>query len=400
MTRRLVTLALLFAVDAAARTAPSPVIFPPQKLPLVFSHKMHLRFKLQCDFCHDRAESSTSAADVLTPTEEPCRACHKIDRSQPHKEAIPEAACEACHVGTDPEHPQRVEVPAPFIKFNHKVHVDRRIPCERCHQGIDKLEMATRDELPRMPLCLGCHSRTATAGRAPAACSTCHLTDVDGKVRTALPTGTLVPSGTLRGDAHTPDFAVHHAQVASAGDSEKYCENCHRREFCLSCHNGLVKPLLFHGNDYLRIHAVEARKESLYCNACHRSATFCLGCHERAGLTDPRTVDAPNSLANAHPPGRYHPPFEVWTQAPRTPQHHSWQAQRNIRTCVACHREETCMECHSTPGAPGGGAGQLFHVSPHPAAYAGSRACTSMAARNGRVCLKCHAPSDPHINCR
>ena len=128
--------ALLTSSPAEARRLPSPVIFPEQALPIRFSHRQHLGFKLQCDFCHDQAESSVAAADNLTPGEESCASCHKIDRSRPDKDARPAARCDACHLSFDPSRPHevaRVEIPPPHLRFNHKVHADRAIPCTRCH---------------------------------------------------------------------------------------------------------------------------------------------------------------------------------------------------------------------------------------------------------------------------
>ncbi len=389
MRRPLMLLLLAAAPALAANFPPSPVVFPDQRLPLKFSHKQHLGFKLQCDFCHDRAESSTSAKDDLVPSEEVCRTCHKIERDKPNKQAVPSADCASCHAAGPTE---RVAIPPPNLKFNHKVHADRQIPCAKCHGDLAQVDLATRDQLPKMSLCLGCHNSTAQAHRAPAKCTTCHLARQDGTLETVFASGTLAPSGTLRGDAHTPQFSVEHARVAQ--NDEGYCLSCHRRDYCLSCHNGVVKPMSFHGNDYVSIHAVDARKATTDCNGCHRRQSFCLGCHERSGVIDQATANAPGSVPNTGK--RFHPPYQEWVAAPRGPNHHSWQAERNVKTCVSCHREDTCLQCHSTAT----GSNHPFNVSPHPAGFANSRMCQALASRNARVCLKCHATFDQHLTCR
>src|SRR5262245_22486839 len=80
----------------------SPVVYPPQRLPIVFSHATHLARGTPCEACHAAARTSRSAVDNLIPTEAECRACHAIDRTQPTKVATPVAACTACHPGYTP----------------------------------------------------------------------------------------------------------------------------------------------------------------------------------------------------------------------------------------------------------------------------------------------------------
>ena len=124
--------------SAGPAHAPSEVVYPLQSLPIKFSHARHLQLKLRCDFCHDKAPTSVSSADDLMPREEACATCHRIDRTQPLKEAKPAARCDSCHVydpqvkegDVDIAHPPRVVVPAPNLRFNHKAHEARRIACD------------------------------------------------------------------------------------------------------------------------------------------------------------------------------------------------------------------------------------------------------------------------------
>jgi nitrate reductase cytochrome c-type subunit len=76
-----------------------------------------------------------------------------------------------------------------------------------------------------------------------------------------------------------------------------------------------------------------------------------------------------------------------------TPASHSFQARRNIRACVSCHREESCLNCHSADPARSMGA------NPHWPGFGTSAACRAMASRNTRACLKCHAPGAPELSC-
>jgi hypothetical protein len=371
----------LLVVTLGFAAGPSEVIFPKQELPITFSHAKHLAKKIACDFCHEKAPSSTKSSDNLIPSRDVCETCHPPNEKDPSKS-----------IGVELD---RVVMPAPNLKFDHAVHVGKGVPCTRCHAALDRIDLATRNQLPTMSLCLQCHDSKRAALHGPSRCATCHVTRPDNTVETDYPTGTLLPSGALRGDAHTPEFRTHHSSVAA--NDEKYCANCHRQDFCLSCHNGVIKPMDFHGNDYINRHPIDARKDSPRCDGCHRAQTFCLGCHERLGVVDIRTgVDGAFVPIGSK---RFHPNGWADPVAAGDPNHHKWQAERNIKQCVGCHRQETCMQCHATNASAAGGAGKMW-VDPHPPDWRGSLRCQSLADRNMRMCLRCHAAGDSELSCR
>jgi c(7)-type cytochrome triheme protein len=380
------TIFILMLVAGAG--GPSPVVFPEQRIPLRFSHALHLKKDIACDYCHEKAPESTRSSDFLIPTESTCSDCHAIDRANPTKQAKPAARCDACHVGFEPGHDvQRVVIAPPHLKFNHKIHISQNIQCTECHGDMRQLDLATREQLPSMTLCLKCHNGAGKL-KAPSQCSTCHLTGPSGTMQTSFTEGKLAPSGVLRGDAHTPTFRRDHASVAR--NDERYCLNCHRKDECLSCHNGVMKPFDIHGNDYVLIHPIEARRDNMKCQSCHRLQTFCVGCHQRTGvgLDVPGGVPKGPQTSSLH----FHPDGWVTALYVTNPNHHAWQAMRNIRTCVACHREETCIECHSSTSFKTGGA--FPGTSPHPPDWTTGGRCKALAARNKRVCLKCHATTE------
>jgi hypothetical protein len=413
------------ASDETARAArhpvvpPSPLIFPAQQIPLRFDHAQHLKLGARCDTCHVNAGTSTSASDNLIPGEAACRSCHEIDRTQPRKvvpAGAPAARCDACHVlgvvaggaatGWTPtaafKEPPRVRLADPNLKFNHRLHVGRGVGCELCHGAVAMEGLATRDDLPKMALCLGCHDGKQTTNR----CGACHLTEPDGRMRTALATaataatgllagsGKLVPSGVLRGfDAHGPAFARDHAQ---AGRDEGYCLTCHKRTECVDCHGGTVRPFDIHPSDYVSLHGSDARRNTPDCSSCHRAQSFCVGCHQRAGVAPDATggvpgVQAKNPFGTGTQLKSFHPPG--WVGEGGGPSGHSQQARRNIRTCVSCHREESCLSCHSADPLRG------MAVSPHGPRFAGTARCRALSSRNRRACLKCHALGAAAIDC-
>ncbi len=375
----------------------SDVVFPQQQLPMRFSHVAHIRDAgAECTDCHEKALESRSSLDNLIPTEEPCRMCHAIDRAVVDKavaQGEAPARCDACHVGFDASNKAvpRVAIPSPNLKFNHKAHADKKIACATCHGDLaaENVALATRAQLPKMGLCLECHD----GNRAPSACTTCHLAEAGGFVKTTYDSGMLAPSGALRGDDHDITFRTSHRFAAQ--NDEGYCESCHRKEFCLDCHNGVVKPMDFHGNDYLTLHTIDARRNNPDCSACHRVATFCVGCHSRSGVVPDdkggdfgsRDPELASFTRRFHPEGwvTFNPALEF----SRGEDHHSFEAQRNIKQCAACHREDFCTGCHSADLDTTNTMSRA-PVNPHPNNWVNSGRCEALAKRAGRMCLRCH----------
>jgi hypothetical protein len=356
--RRVAIIVILVSLAAHGEIAgdapPSSIIYPAQELPVSFDHAAHLAGGASCVDCHTAAESSTRSADDLIPRPEACAACHH-DRDVTSQLA-------------------RVVVPPPNLKFNHQLHVRQQIRCKECHGDLEKegVHIATRLQLPKMSLCLGCHD----GAKAPSACATCHLTQPDGRLVTDFPDGKLAPSGQIAGDAHDASWNEEHRHVAAA--AQESCMSCHKQSDCVNCHQGTTRPLAFHQNDYLTYHPVEARRNDPDCSSCHRLQTFCTGCHARTGVNaDPVTSEFQK------PKFAFHPSDWVTDLANplRHATDHSYQAQRNIRACASCHREDFCATagCHRDT------------VSPHPNDWKGSGRCKALAARDGRMCLRCHS---------
>jgi hypothetical protein len=343
----------------------SPVIYPTQRIPLIFSHAKHQQRGVQCAACHAGATTSRSAVDNLLPTERECRACHAIDRTQPERVASPPARCAACHPGYVPDQPvQRVYIEPALIKFDHAAHV--KTPCSGCHGDLSKVDLATRRHLPTMQSCLACHRD----GTEPRRCADCHLAQLGGLIETDYAHGSLVPKHSGMGDAHGPGFAKDHRQEAMQLGAT--CGACHDRSECVACHQGVVKPLEFHRGNYLLAHAVEAKRGTPDCSACHRAQSFCVACHERSGIGN----RAPSEFVGT---GEFHPPN--WIAL------HPRDAKRNITACASCHREDDCLACHSAEP-------MSMRASPHPKGWRGSAKCKALDSKNRRMCLRCHVTQD------
>ena len=365
----------------AARGAPSHAIFPTQSLPLRFDHGLHLRpGAVTCVRCHTSAAASERVDDRLVPPESTCLPCHAIDRAQPARPTVvgvPVTRCDGCHTGWSADAPlrvARVEVPPANLRFSHRAHTSRGQRCESCHGDLRAVGLATRFELPPMRSCVSCHR---VGGTAPEACATCHLTEPDGVLRTRFAEGVLNPPRWMRGLHHDADFWFTH-RVAAA-ESAARCADCHRDDECAACHDGRVRDRRTHPNDYLTQHPIDARLNANTCTSCHRQSTFCVACHERAGV-------AQSSAPAARAQTRFHPSPEVWSGRVLTARHHGVEARRSLNTCVSCHAERDCVTCHATLGA--GGAG----FSPHPPGFLAR--CGALLRASERPCRMCHEDLD------
>jgi hypothetical protein len=366
---------------------PSDVIFPIQQMTVRFNHAKHMSKDIgaTCKTCHPGAYKSKSAADSLIPQGTVCDACHQTDHDNLSKVGAGDDAmgkCAFCHLGykdADGNAVAQIAIPRANLLFDHKAHTDRNINCAQCHGAVEELELATRDQLPKMRGCFGCHQApdSASAGDAKSACDTCHLRGDRGTlIKTMFASGTLTPPAWLHNSEHGPDFIERHKRIAA--DDSQFCANCHKEDFCTDCHDGKVRPRQVHPNDYLNMHSVEARMDTQRCQSCHREQSFCLDCHMRVGVSE-------SSPPNAKESGRFHPPKSIWSDPPARPGHHGFEAERNLNQCVSCHTERDCVQCH---GALGVGAG----FDPHKGGFAGG--CATQFHRNPRPCFVCHEPSD------
>jgi len=357
------------------------MLYPQAARVLRFSHAQH--GKVECKRCHVGVERSISANDRHVPREDVCRPCHasktrKHESQRTVTDATKARACASCHIGYRGGAPQRLWLPAARVRFSHRVHTAKGVPCKGCHQ----MQAATATPMPSMATCRSCHVQK----KATLRCAACHLTQKDGRLIVRFDEARLRPSGSLVGASHGPLFPRKHANVARR--NKKFCESCHQPKSCQRCHAGTFRPLRIHRSDYATHHVLDARLDQPRCSSCHRSQSFCISCHERSGVGSRSRKGgfAPTTGLSYHPRG--------FASRQVGANHHSLSARRNIRTCTSCHAEKSCIRCHGTTRLRRGG------FSPHGAGFSRSAKCRALAARNQRVCLKCHVASDPKIDCR
>lgn len=366
------TLGAVGVAWAATGRERSLAIYPAQRMPLRFDHAQHLEAGADCATCHESAHKSESVKDRNLPGHEQCETCHDIEAARKGEKTDPVASCNACHPGFDGtvrKEPAKVEFPPANLRFNHKVHVDKKVDCAVCHGEMTKVGLATRQQLPKMATCFECHNGNLASQK----CDTCHLTQASGRLQLTFDSGVLRPTqGDPLGMDHGPRFEFNHGTRAAV--ARQTCQQCHADSYCQQCHDGLQKPLSVHPNDFITLHPVQARTDALRCQSCHRLQSFCAACHERTGVSmDSDLFFRPRNL-------KVHPDYRTWVEVPG-PQHHGIVASRDIGQCVSCHREESCMSCHSELST-------RRQVNPHPAGFGAM--CKRLAAANDRACLKCH----------
>lgn len=157
--------------------------------------------------------------------------------------------------------------------FKHGVHEDildeRGFECLDCHkfqkiEGRDfkrSIEVSELGLYPRKAICHYCHVETDTRiGRAPGACAVCH-----------------VDMYRIRPDTHVKDWKKFHA--LDARKDRLSCNNCHREWFCVDCHmrRDTIRTAM-HPRPYRFFHSVEAQIDPASCSACH-PISFCMDCH-------------------------------------------------------------------------------------------------------------------------
>jgi hypothetical protein len=350
-------------------------VFPAQNIPLRFDHALHLDAGADCTTCHESVTKSEVTQDLNLPGHEQCEMCHDIEAAQKGQKTDPPASCGTCHPSFDPtvrKEPAKLDMPSANLHFSHKLHLDKKVECVTCHGDMTKVNLATRQQLPKMATCFQCHDGSV----APNDCKTCHLKDVSGRLQLTFASGILRPmQGDPLGLDHGPRFEFTHGTRAAV--SRQTCAQCHSDSFCQKCHDSLQKPLAVHPNDFITLHPLQARADASRCESCHRFQSFCAACHERAGVG----MDSDPSLRPHNT--KVHPDYQTWVEV-LGPQHHGIAASKDIRSCTACHREESCMSCHSE-------LSQRRQINPHPNGFASM--CKRLAAANDRPCLKCHDES-------
>ena len=157
--------------------------------PIFYSHKVHAGInQINCQYCHSGAEKGKHA---MVPSTNVCMNCHKAINEYTGKDAHPLVDDNGKTIDGTAEIAKLYEYagwdvakkayktdstgnilakPIPWIKihnmpdhvkFNHNTHVKAgKVPCQRCHGGIQEMDEVYQATPLSMGFCVNCHRQT------------------------------------------------------------------------------------------------------------------------------------------------------------------------------------------------------------------------------------------------
>ena len=151
----LLTVAAGWGLNAVYWSPYTTLVNVPLSQPIPFSHEHHVGgLGIDCRYCHDSVEKSSSAG--LPPTET-CMTCH----SQLYTSAPMLAPARESLASGTPLRWNRVNYVPDFVFFNHSIHVNKGIGCSSCHGSVDRMPLMWKEQTMYMKFCLNCHDHPA-----------------------------------------------------------------------------------------------------------------------------------------------------------------------------------------------------------------------------------------------
>jgi hypothetical protein len=167
----------------------------------------------------------------------------------------------------DVHDPQLADI---FERFNHKRHEgvleDRGVNCSACHQ------VGARGD-PRVATSV---LESWLLPPPPGACHYCH-NPPDGEQPTGTGACILCHETIQPPESHGAGWVDLHG--AEARLQTWSCNNCHRRSFCIDCHERKeAARYREHDRAWLSVHGIAARTDPTECDTCHLQSD-CVSCH-------------------------------------------------------------------------------------------------------------------------
>lgn len=180
------------------------------------------------------------------------------------------------------------------IKFSHKFHVkDSGISCTDCHSGATTSKFASDKLSAKHENCQTCHEEQVEKN-----CTYCHSSD---------DVSTYVFEKPARELTFSHEFHI--------ADQKIECQTCHKDVESSEQLESMKLPAM------------------TTCNTCHndlKATNACETCHTNFASLRPREHDRTDFVSE-----------------------HKRIARVNDATCMNCHRQETCQDCHNGVGLTG-----------------------------------------------
>lgn len=290
----------------------------------------------------------------------------------------------------------------PTIRFSHAKHVRMKVPCGKCHVGIEDADRLSSKYNPRKKECKQCHEQVYKPGQ----CTMCHV-------------GPGKPGGLSR-TAPTPNLGFSHRAHAKR---TKDCSTCHdsimrsttlagftrpKMRDCFKCHNHLADyralrcggchkslaqfPIKFvsafrHEGNFLKEHGRRARPQTDLCRRCHMQS-FCADCHSQRQVVVP-------SIKMMDRTDRQFIHRGDWLSR------HPMEVGSKPGTCIRCHSAKQCEACHRKAGVAQRLTLKGKSISPHPRDWLNPMSPNNhgfSARRRITQCAACH-DRGPQSNC-
>ncbi len=317
-------------VDAYCRTCHTPLARSGMSLSFIEALPMPADHEAQ-NFVLE-GHGSSASADWRR-----CATCHTADR------------CAACHVdAARPEIESLEYAPAGMELAMMTAYYPK--PATHDEAWFDEHGTQASREA-----CATCHTQDD--------CTVCHSGSLPVRAA-ALPRAdqVLAPGAGIEARAPASHASLFFLDVhtALAAAEPGTCATCHQESFCVACHDGPSNGG-YHPPDFVARHPAAAFGREAECANCHSTEAFCRECHQESGLTGFGRLG----------PG-YHSAGAFWLIR------HGQAARQGLESCISCHKQTDCMQCHGVAGA--------FKVSPHGADFD----ARSAWERSPRTCVACH----------
>lgn len=187
---------------------------------------------------------------------------------------------------------------------------------------------------------------------------------------------------------HDNDWAGKHHQNtdwmgehrAIAGKAQANCIECHNQAYCNECHTGGSVDVELRKQNFQRTYIPKNHRSdfiSIHPIKAKDNPQTCVRCHDQKFCSDCHSRFPKGMLTiKSHRPAGLN--GQIYT-ASNWSMDHSAEARRNLQSCQSCHPQgDVCIQCHSSGKA-----------NPHPSNW---KAGNFKDRSGGKVCLKCHLP--------